>query len=513
MMQEVCYSSLLARTRRLYHHKVAEYLETGRSAGRRDAESNVPLIAHHAFVGQDWPRALHYQLLAGQQAQKLFANREAIDHLEKALQSAENLPLDETAAQRQVIHVTLGESLTITGKYEQALEHLHKALALADKRDDHDAQARACRWLARLYELRGEYPLAFDWIQRGLTALGGRETAEASEMLNTAGLIYTRQGDYDNALDQCQNCLRIAEKLGEVTVLARAYLLLGHINRTRGNSAAAIEYFERAFDLYQRAGDINGQALSHNHIANARMGMGQWQEAEHHFRRARKIFDQTGNVYDRAFTDNNLGEVLLKRGDLDGALAFYQEALRTLEQIGGSPYVLGVLHMNIGATLIRRDEIDAAHRHLRTSQDYYEQAQARDFLPEMHRYFAEAALLTDKLPEARTQGEQALRLARELAMRGEEGIALRVLGEIATAQERFEEAEGHLNESLSILEEVGDAYEGARTQLSLARVYASQNKPEDGLAVLNRCIGVFQRLGASLDLAAARALRKDIAGI
>ena len=64
MMQEVCYESLLARTRRLYHRKVAEYIETSRSAGHRDTESNVPLVAHHAFQGRDWRRALapHQQL-------------------------------------------------------------------------------------------------------------------------------------------------------------------------------------------------------------------------------------------------------------------------------------------------------------------------------------------------------------------------------------------------------------------------------------------------------------------
>ena len=169
--------------------------------------------------------------------------------------------------------------------------------------------------------------------------------------------------------------------------------------------------------------------------------------------------------------------------------------------------------MNLGATFIRRGEIDAARLRLCTSQDYFEQAQARDFLSEMYRRFAETALLAGELAEAEAYGQQALSLARELEMRGEEGCALRVLGEIATAQERFDRAEEQFSESLSILEEVGDTYEGACTRLSLARVHTSQEKLEEGLATLDRCIQVFQRLGVTLDLAAARALQKDIAGI
>jgi class 3 adenylate cyclase/tetratricopeptide (TPR) repeat protein len=512
MMQEVCYGSLLARTRRLYHRKVAEYIETSRSAGHRDAESNVPLVAHHAFQGQDWRRALRYQLLAGQQAQKLFANREAIDHMERALQCAQHLPLEETQAQRLTVHAALGELLFQTGQFEDALEHLHEARSLAIEREDRDAEARTCRWLARVYENRGEYITAFDWIQQGLIALGGRETVVAAEMWTIGGFINTRRGDYDVARQQCQRALRIAEELGELTALARAYVLLGHIARMLGNSVQAIGHFQRAFELCQRAGDISYQALARNHIANAHFYMGQWKEAERHYRQARQIFDQIGDVYNRAMTDNNLGGIACNQGRLDEALAFYQEGLRSVEQIGGSLWVLGGFHNNLGMTFIRRGDVNAAYEHLRISQDYFERAQARDWLPELYHHFAEAALLASELAEAQAHGERALSLARELAMRREEGCALRVLGEIATAQGQFDEAEGYLDESLSILKSVGDEYEWARSQLSLARLYACLEKTGESQTALDRCTEVFQRLGADLDMEAVCSLQQESKG-
>ncbi|HET89506.1 MAG TPA: tetratricopeptide repeat protein, partial [Chloroflexi bacterium] len=511
MMQEVCYRSLLTRTRRQYHCKIAEYLAISRSAGRRDAESNIPLIAHHAFVGQDWQRALQYQLQAGQQAQKFFANQGAIEHLENALRSAEHLDESATGEQRQTIHAALGELLTITGQYDHAREHLDLALALAVERDDQDAHAHACRWFARGYELRGEYPAAFDWIDRGLDVLSGRETGEAAELFLIAGLIHTRQGEYDKALSRCQDALRIAQELGELTVLARAYNLLGHITRLRGASASAIEHFQQAFDLYERAGDIQGQATVHNQIANAHFDLGQWQEASHHYHRAREIFDQTGDVYNHVIADNNLGGIARNQGRLDDALAFYEEALTSLKQIGGSLFVQGALHMNLGATFVRRGEVEAARQHLETSLSQFEQAQVRDFLPELYRHLAQAALIAGDLTGAESYGQQSLQLARELEMRGEEGAAQRVLGEIAEAQGRFEEAAHRLEESISILEDVGDEYEGACSQLSLARVYTVLEKAEQGLAAIERCAAVFQQLDATLDLAAARQLREELA--
>jgi tetratricopeptide (TPR) repeat protein len=503
MMQEVCYGSLLARTRRQYHRSIAEYLE----AHHGESEENLALVAHHAFAGQDWPRALHYQRLAGQQARKLFANHEAIDHFTKALHSAENLPEVETTSERQTLYAALGELLTTTGQYDRAQECLNQARELAASLGDVDAQARACRWRARLHELRSEYPPAFEWIEHGLAVLAGRETAEAAELRLIAGLIHSRQGENERALSQCQAALRIAESLGEVTVLARANNLLGHLNRLRGNPVAALSYLQRAFDLYQQAGDINGQALTHNLTAIVYMYLSQWPQAEHHYRQARDIFHRVGDLYNRAFADNNLGEILLKRGQLDEALTFYGEALRAFEQIGGSAYVLGALHNNLSAVYVRQGQAAPAREHLSTSQRYFEQAKARDFLPEMHRHFAEAALLAGELAEAEAHAQQALSLALELSLRSEEGNSLRVLGEIALAQGQPAQAEEHLRASRGVLDEVGEVYEGARTALVLARLHLAQGERDKAAAAIGQSLPVFERLEAALDLAEARELR------
>jgi len=118
LLQEVCYHTLLARTRRQYHGRIAVQLEARAAAGLTEAESTSAeaLIAHHAYFGQDWPRALRYQMLAGEQAQQLFANYEAIDHFVKALESAGPLPPAETERQRQHLQLALGEALVNTSQ-------------------------------------------------------------------------------------------------------------------------------------------------------------------------------------------------------------------------------------------------------------------------------------------------------------------------------------------------------------------------------------------------------------
>jgi predicted ATPase/class 3 adenylate cyclase len=509
MMQEVCYRSLLTRTRRLYHRKIAVYLEAHRDSDQLEDESNDALIAHHTFVGQDWPRALRYQLRAGRQAQRFFANHEAIDHFRKALESADQSGLDKTAAERLSIHAALGELLTTVSRYEAAREYLERALALAAARGDGDAQARACRWLARLHELRGDYDSAGAWIERGLEIPAGRETAEAAELLLLQGLIHTRQGDHDRGQTEAQEALRIAQQLDRVTVIARATILLGHVHRLRGESGTAVAHFEHALALYQRAGDLSGAATAHNQIGNAYFEISQWSDAGHAYRQARETFDQLGDVYNHSIADLNLGEIARYQGRLDEALDFYREALQAQEQTAGSPYLLGVLHNNMGAAFIRQGNVDAARERLQAAEGFFDQAQSRDFLPELRRHFAEVALLADDLPQAEVEATRALELAREMAMRGEAGISLRVLGEIAAAQGQSDRAEEHIGESLAILEEMGDAYQSARSRLSLARIYLVRGEHEAGNAALMHCAQVFERLDAALDLEAVRALQEE----
>ena len=101
-------------------------------------------------------------------------------------------------------------------------------------------------------------------------------------------------------------------------------------------------------------------------------------------------------------------------------------------------------------------------------------------------------------------------LARELEMPHEESTALRILGEVSTAQGQFGRAEEQIDQSLAVSESVGDEYERARSQLSLARLYIAQEKSIAARAVLEQCIPAFERLEAALDLSAARELWERI---
>jgi class 3 adenylate cyclase/tetratricopeptide (TPR) repeat protein len=497
--RDVAYETLLFDQRRQLHQAISRALEDL-------APAAIDQLAYHSYLGEEWERALEYLLEAGSRAQKLFANHAAIDHFEQALRCVEHLPGATTGPQRQQIHGNLGQLLTAIGQYDPALAHLHTALALAEQQGDREAQARACRWLARLYENRAEYAAALDWIRQGLEALGTQQSAARAEMLAIAGLINTRQGHYEQALAQGEEAMQVAERLGDTAALAFASNSRAVISVIQGNNREALHYFEETCLLYQASENIYGQAMAENGLANAYFNFGEWGRATEYYQRAGRVFKQTGDVYTLAFVENNLGGIALNQGRLDESLAAYERSLHILEQIGGSPYARGALHMNLGATFVRRGEPDPARTHLELSRTLYQQADARDFLPELHRHFAAAALSEGDYEQARSLAGQALALAQELAMRVEEATSLQLLGEIALARQDAAGAAPYLTQALTILEDAGQEYELARCRLAVARLYMAGGSRAPAQALWAEAVTTFRKLDARLDLQAAMAL-------
>jgi flagellin-specific chaperone FliS len=72
-------------------------------------------------------------------------------------------------------------------------------------------------------------------------------------------------------------------------------------------------------------------------------------------------------------------------------------------------------------------------------------------------------------------------------------------------------AERHLRESMAILQDVGQEYGTALSQLALARYLVAQGHMGEAQQALDSCIPVFERLEAALDLERARALHEAMA--
>jgi tetratricopeptide (TPR) repeat protein len=93
----------------------------------------------------------------------------------------------------------------------------------------------------------------------------------------------------------------------------------------------------------------------------------------------------------------------------------------------------------------------------------------------------EACLFASHLDEASTVGQRALTLARDGGQRGEEAVALRVLGDIATHPDRFdaESGETHYRQALALADELGMRPLVAHCHLGFGKLYRRTGKRQE----------------------------------
>ena len=123
-IHRMIYAELGSLRRRRLHHRAGETLEKRFS---QNPEQRANELAHHFYEASEWQKALHYSMKAGTQAIKHYANAEAINWFQRAIELVERLdrekiPLDMSI--RVSVYESLGLVLTLEGRYDKAQEYL-----------------------------------------------------------------------------------------------------------------------------------------------------------------------------------------------------------------------------------------------------------------------------------------------------------------------------------------------------------------------------------------------------
>src|SRR5262249_6261747 len=232
LTQAVVYTSLPEAERRALHARIFQTMEGlwpdafGELADR---------LAHHAFQGQMWEKAVTLLAGAGERAFARSANHEAVASFEQALQALDHLADTRATRQQRIdLHLGMRNALTLLADTTRTLQHLRQASALAEQIGDYHKLGRALSFEANALYLIADYLGA---IKTGSRALAIADTLENAP-LRTATLMYLGRahqslGEMARAIDLLSQVIaslpgeRAREHLGLPVlpaVFARSYL-------------------------------------------------------------------------------------------------------------------------------------------------------------------------------------------------------------------------------------------------------------------------------------------------
>jgi class 3 adenylate cyclase/tetratricopeptide (TPR) repeat protein len=422
LTHDVAYGSLLQERRRTLHRRIVESIE--RLHPDRLAE-HMERLAHHAFRGEVWDKAVAYLRQAGAKAFARSANREAATHLEQALSALDHFPEDrDTLAQAIDLRIELRHALWPLGENERILEQLHRAETLAETLGDQ-------RRLARV--------------------------------LSAMGYSFWMLGDPDDVVESNQRALAIAMSLGDFALEAAANFALGLAYHDLGEYRRATELLngniaslqgERMYGRFGTAGVTS--VLSIMALAWCHAEVGSFSEGIDRGEEALRIAQARDDKLSLMFADLAVGQLYLRQGDLVRAVPRLERGLATC-RTWDFPSWLPWLASRVGAayTLAGR-----AAEALPLLEQSVEQAAAMgwkaDAAPLAAR-LSEAYLGAGRFQDASSLAARALDLAVEHRRRGDQVWALRLLGEIASGCDppHLDQADGRYRQALALAAELG----------------------------------------------------------
>ncbi|NUT52333.1 MAG: tetratricopeptide repeat protein [Saccharothrix sp.] len=241
-----------------------------------------------------------FHLRRGHRHEALTAWRAAVD-------AAGHLTAPGPRAQA---HRRLGRAHSVLGQHEQAIEHLHLALALAEQHGDAAQRAHTHYALAGAWARQGDDHRALAQVGEALTlfrALG--QPVWEARALNTAGWHAARLGDHDTGRAHCRAALVLHRRHHDLDGEAATLESLGWIDHHAGRHHRSVRHYRRALALRRGLGHTEQAADTLDSLGHPWTALGRHAHARAAWREALELYRARGRDDDAARVRRRLDDL------------------------------------------------------------------------------------------------------------------------------------------------------------------------------------------------------------
>ena len=510
-VREVVYGDIGGARRRLLHQSVAEALER---RGEDETHERDARLADHYERAHVWPKALGYLVLAGERSQTLFAMRDALHWLDRAVALSESHPESLDARQRLALYERRGAARAQAGQTLGAVADIHRVIDAARAGGEREKTRDALIQLGMAYRRADAYGEATVCLTEALAeSRAMNDERHAADTLYHLGTVAWSTGLNDQAIGFHQQAVEICERRGFADLVAvQAYHGRGEAHFANAEPGAAIECYTRSLALARGIGDKSYESenlMMIGHACVGTKGIGNYPRATANFEAALEIARAADLQWHLGPTLLGLDHVRACTGRYGEAWAGMQKTLRWLESLKQVRYQLiahdfighllldlglnerALEHLQRGRALGRdtcimfwRAAIDA---HLAVARSRLGQKDAAPALAaaleqtrrSSERYLmiwcldglAEIALAAGDTSRCRAYADELLALAVQNVLREIEAHARRLGGEALLAEKVYVEAQTELSRAAALAEEIGRARLQMDAEGALARLF------------------------------------------
>jgi len=461
-VREVIYKNLQVALRRAYHLKTASCLEDVLS--EKIIDGKIADIAHHYVEGGAAEKAFEYLVLLGEKAVDIFANEEAIKHLDKALEATQTNPSLATTEILIKIYRLRGIAWRRIEErpYEKAVHDFNLMLKNATLICDDLMIAEAHYWFSTAYN-----PYFVDdkeseeRIQHITTALEiarkiDNKQLEARAIYQIGGSLFTQSNTRDESIKLFENVIRIGIETDDIRIQARSLRMIGIYHNHRDEYRKAKEYLERAITLFNESGSLPPVDPLF-YLTIALTGLGEYSKAISTGHKCLHYCQEYG-FRNEVWILNTLGWIYYQLSNIELAKKYNNESLEYAQSKniqladGGVPFALS----NLGMDYLYENNLEEAEKYIEEAWRVRHQhpGEGMRLVTRLYLYLGKIALAKNNYNLALNNAEESLALSKKNSFKKYISKGLKLKAETYGKMGKLTEAIELMNKALNITNQI-----------------------------------------------------------
>jgi len=173
------------------------------------------------------------------------------------------------------------------------------------------------------------------WLKAAvLAARQLKDRAAESKHMNSIGIVYSRLGEPQRAIELHEQCLAIARQMGDLNAEGMALGNLGIAFQELGEPRRAIEFHEQSLAITRDIGNRLDEAENLDGLGRAYAALGEMRRAIEFYEQRLAISREMGDRRGESYTLGNLGNAYLQLGETPRALELFNAVLIVAREMG-----------------------------------------------------------------------------------------------------------------------------------------------------------------------------------
>ena len=351
---------------------------------------------------------------------------------------------------------------------------------------------------------RYSYRRAVRFYTQALECIDETEVVLSVELLHNLGDVEQAAGDSAKALETFERMRELSWRMDSLNKSGAAHNRIGRVHREAGRLDEALRHLGAAMALFRLAGDHRGIASSLDDTGKVHWLKGDYDLAYKQMSEALELRKELGDPRSIALSLNNIGLVKQDSGVFKEAIVFFQDSLKIRREIGDITGLITSLN-NLGTVYVDKGDQETAVNLWREGLDEAKKIDDKLRQTYLLTNIGVALYHMERFNDAVETLEQASKLSGELGDRLLIGETARALGKTHALMGDHQKAREYLDMALDTFTKLRSKVQIGIALRTLAEVILaggwSEEDERKAEEVYLRSVNTFEDIGNDLELA------------